>query len=156
MADEEKPWLSKCQLHLIWFIYCIKSLIQVPITSRVHCFIRYKLDNAFRTSHSSIQPPPLFLQIHNMAWSSAYYVQASALLLHCHCEVQMRRKKLVFSFVRIKGNESAVLNVPTYEVSPFWSSPYPIMAAVLKIKFLKSSTHFHLEEMGINYEWGHS
>jgi len=58
----------------------------------------------------------------------------------------------VFSFVRIRVNENAVLNVPTYGVSPFWSSSHQ---SILEIKFPKFSTHIQLTKMGINYEWGH-
>ena len=53
------------------------------------------------------------------------------------------------SFVRIRVNENAVLNVPNYEVSPFWSSSHQ---SILEIKFMKSSTYIQLEEMGMNYE----
>jgi hypothetical protein len=51
--------------------------------------------------------------------------------------------------VRIRVNENAILNVHTYEVSPFWSSSHQ---SILRIKFLKSSTHIQLEEMGMYYE----
>jgi len=55
----------------------------------------------------------------------------------------------VFSFVRMRVNDNAVLNVPTCGVLPFWSSS---RQSILAIKFLKFSTHIQLEEMGINYE----